>query len=122
MATTTVPSNEQSSTNKNDHHLEIFSITWLDANDDAEIVQRAEKELRAIINHFKRFKDPNECQKYIEKKSNHDRLVVIVNHQFGQEIVPLVHKLRQVSSIYVYDENAENDGQWTKDFVKVEQY
>lgn len=105
--------------NKYDHHLEIFSILWLDANDDADIVQRAEQELRSIINHFKRFNDTKQCQEYIEQKSNHDRLVLIVDHQLGQELVPIIHKLRKVSVIYVYDPHGENDCLSKNDFVKV---
>jgi len=109
----------QSLTNDNDNHLEIFSLIWLDANDDIEDIQNTEQKLRAIINHFKRFRNAKECQQYIEQKSKHDRLVLIVSCQMGPEIVPFIHKLRQVLSIYVYCKDKESNEEWINDFTKV---
>lgn len=111
--------NDESLQNKNDHHLEIFSIIWFDTPDNINDVQYAEHHLRSIINRFKRFNDTKDCQQYIERKPKHDRLVLIINHQFGQELIPLIHKLRQVSSIYIYDQNEDNDHSWKNNFTKV---
>jgi hypothetical protein len=113
-----LPINE-SLTNDNDNHLEIFSLIWLDTNDDIEDIQNTEQKLRAIINHFKRFRNAKECQQYIEQKSKHDRLVLIVSLQLGPEIVPFIHKLRQVSSIYVYCKDKKSNEEWISDYTKV---
>ena len=116
---TTTSSNDESLQNKNDRNLEIFSIIWFDTHDNISDVQYAEQHLRSIINRFKRFDDTKECQQYIEQKPKHDRLVLIVNHQFGQELIPLIHKFRQVSSIYIYDKNDANNHSWKNNFTKV---
>jgi response regulator RpfG family c-di-GMP phosphodiesterase len=121
MATAMI-SNDESSKNDNDDNLEIFSIIWLDSNDDIDEIQNTEQKLRAIINHFKRFQDAKECQQYIEQKPKHDRLVLIVSRQLGQEIVPFIHNLRQVSSIYVYCQDKESGEQWINNFIKVKMY
>ncbi|CAF3868046.1 unnamed protein product, partial [Rotaria sp. Silwood1] len=63
--------------------------------------------------------DRSQCQKYIEEQSEKDRLVVIVSGQLGKEIVPSVHNLQQVMSIYVYCMNKEINEQWASRFVKV---
>ncbi len=109
-------------TKDNDHHLEIFSLIWLDADDNIEDNQTTEQKLRTIINHFKRFRNAKECQQYIEKLSEQDRLVLIVSRQLAQEIISSIHLLRQVSSIYIYCRDKKNNEEWTNNFTKVKRY
>ncbi|CAF5145692.1 unnamed protein product, partial [Rotaria magnacalcarata] len=65
-----------------------------------------------------KFQDVKQCQKYIEERSKNDRLVMIVRGPFGQEIVPSIHKLRQVISIYVYCFDKVRNKQWSDKFTK----
>lgn len=118
----TLFSNNEPLTNNDGDHLEIFSLIWLDTDDNIDDIQNTEQKLRAIINHFKRFQDANECQQYIEHKSKHDRLVLITSYQLGQEVIPCIHKLRQVSSIYIYCTDDKSKEQWINNFTKVKIY
>ncbi|CAF2843007.1 unnamed protein product [Rotaria sp. Silwood2] len=77
------------------------------------------RKLRSIINNLLKFQDVTQCQKYIEERSHKDRLIMIVSGQLGQEIVPSIHKLQQVVSIYVYCMNKEKNEQWARTFAKV---
>ena len=101
MAKANLP-NDDSNTNADDNHLEIFGLIWLDADVNIKGTRDTEQKLRTIINHLKKFHDVEQCQQYIEQRSQKDRLVLIVSGRFGREIVPSIHKLRQVTSIYVY--------------------
>jgi len=121
MAMAMLPYNEPV-TKDNDHHLEIFSLIWLDADDNIEDNQTTEQKLRTIINHFKRFRNTKECQQYIEKLSEQDRLVLIVSRQLAKEIISSIHLFRQVSSIYIYCRDEENNEEWTNNFTKVKRY
>ncbi|CAF0991713.1 unnamed protein product [Adineta steineri] len=96
---------------RNDNHLESFSLIWLNNNENVDI----QRELRNIINHIETFDDVEECKDYIEKTSENDRLVLVTNGEFGQQIIPSIHQLRQISSIYINSE----DKQWTDDFDKL---
>ncbi|CAF1221230.1 unnamed protein product [Adineta steineri] len=96
---------------RNDNHLESFSLIWLNNNENVDI----QKELRNTINHIETFDDVEECKNYIEKTSENDRLVLVTNGEFGQQIIPSIHQLRQISSVYI---NSENE-QWTNDFPKL---
>ncbi|CAF1363230.1 unnamed protein product, partial [Adineta steineri] len=96
---------------RNDNHLESFSLIWLNNNENVDI----QKELRNTINHIETFDDVAECKNYIEKTSENDRLVLVTNGEFGQQIIPSIHQLRQISSIYINSE----DKQWTNDFPKL---
>jgi hypothetical protein len=103
----------------NDDNLEIFSLIWLDDNINSQERQDKQRKLRCVINHLRIFEDEHECQQYIQKRSKEDRLVIIVSDQLGQKMVPRIHQLRQVSSIYVYGKDKNSSEQWTSEFSKV---
>ncbi|CAF4371390.1 unnamed protein product, partial [Rotaria sordida] len=100
--TTSVLPNNNSHTDADNQNLEIFSLIWLDASEHVQDIRNTEPKLRSIINNLKKFQDVKQCQKYIEEQSQKDRLLMIVSGPLGQEIVPSIHILQQVISIYVY--------------------
>jgi len=104
----------------NENNLETFSLLWLDAQvDTSEENRQAQKQLRNIINHLKIFDNENDCQQYILSISPQDRVVFIVSGRLGQIIVPQVHHLRQIISIYIYCRNKQANELWSKNFTKV---
>ena len=104
-------------TSDNVEHLELFSLVWLDDNIKED--RGTQQKLQAIINHLKKFHDVHACQKYIEERPKDDRIVLIVNGRLGQDLMPSVHNLPQVSSIYVYCMNKQENEQWAHEFTKV---
>ena len=101
-------------------NLETFSIFWLDAKVNAnEDNRRTQLKLREIINHLKTFDDQNQCHQKILSLSPQDRLVLIVSGRCGRQLVPQIHHLRQVSSIYVYCMDKKTNELWAKDFIKI---
>ncbi|CAF2098004.1 unnamed protein product [Rotaria magnacalcarata] len=106
-------------TNADNQHLEIFSLIWLDANPNVQELQGTQHKLCSIINQLKTFRDVEQCQNYIKGRTLKDRIVMIVSGQLGREIVPSVHKLRQVISIYVYCMDKKSNERWASKFSKV---
>ena len=103
-----------------DDNLETFSLLWLDAQvNTTEENRQAQQKLRKIINHLKTFDDQNQCQQYILSLSPQDRLVLIVSGRLGRQLVPQIHQLRQISSIYIYCMDKQANEQWAKNFTKV---
>ena len=103
-----------------DNNLETFSLIWLDAsvNNSQENLD-AQQRLRSSINHLKTFEHQDDCEQYIRSVSPLDRVVLIVSGRFDPQIVPRIHQLRQVSSIYVYCMDKERNEQWAQHFTKV---
>jgi hypothetical protein len=101
-------------------NLETFSLLWLDAfvHKSKENVD-AQQRLRSIINHLKIFDDIQQCEEYIRQMSHDDRLVLISSGRLGQELVPRIHQLRHVFSIYVYCMDKVRNEMWAKNFRKV---
>jgi response regulator RpfG family c-di-GMP phosphodiesterase len=116
MATAVLP-NDDFYTNMDSEHLEIFRLIWLDAN--VHETRDTEQKLRSIINHLKKFQNLKQCQEYIEQRTQKDRIVLIVSGQMGREIVPSVHKHRQVIAIYVYCMDKKRNEEWSCKYKKV---
>ena len=84
-------------------NLETFSIFWLDEQvNTSEENRNTQLILREIINHLKTFDDQDECHQRILSLPTQDRLILIVSGRCSRQLVPQIHHLRQVSSIYLY--------------------
>ncbi len=95
------------------------SIVWLDASvDSTEQNVNAQQMLRTPTNHFKTYSNDKECENYIRSVPKDYRIILIVGGRLGQIIVPHVHQLIQISSIFVYCMNKRNE-QWAKAYKKV---
>lgn len=99
-------------------HLEIFCLVWLDAGSSGKDGRDTEQQLRSIINRLKKFQDIDSCENYINTRTLKERVVMIVSGQLGRKIVPSIHHLRQVISIYVYCMDKEGNKKWSRDYKK----
>ncbi|CAF3862954.1 unnamed protein product [Rotaria sp. Silwood1] len=106
-------------TKSDEMHLEIFCLVWLDAGSIAKDGRDTEQQLRSIINHLRKFQDVALCQKYIHERTAKERVLMVVSGQLGREIVPSIHHLRQVISIYVYCFDKKRNEQWASKYAKV---
>ncbi|CAF1403772.1 unnamed protein product [Adineta steineri] len=116
---TSILSTDELHTSINDQELEKFCIVWLDDNTNTTNTRNTEQKLRSIINRLKKFQNVQQCKKYIEERSPTERLVMIVSGRLGREIVPLIQKVRQVISIYVYCMDEKGNKEWSRKFAKV---
>ncbi|UJR19368.1 hypothetical protein I4U23_022497 [Adineta vaga] len=115
---TAISSINEAELHDNNEHLELFTLIWLDVNTTSKDNQDTEQKLRRIINHLKKFRDAQKCQQYIEQRAT-DRFVLIVSGRLGQQLVPSIDKLQQVSSVYVYCMDRKIHEQWASNFSKV---
>lgn len=100
-------------------NLKNIELIWLDNNIDVEEIRYTERGFRSIIKHIRKFQDAEPFRKCIEERSNNDRLIIVVTGRLGQEIVPHIHSLEQIASIYVYCMNKEEHEQWAVKYTKV---
>jgi hypothetical protein len=114
-------SQTMSSTRKNKlgENLELYSLVWCDANvNETEENQEMQIKLRSSINYLQIFDNADECEQYI-KQIKLEKVVLIVSGRIGPLLVPRIHDLRQLTSIYVYCENRVKHENWAKDYNKV---
>ena len=104
----------------NDENLEAFSVFWLDAAINDTKFVNAQHQIRKSIHYLKTFIKVDDCEKYIKSMNTDDRIVLVVGSSFGRILVPRIHQLRQVWSIYIFSGNKKNE-EWVKHFSKVSQ-
>ncbi|CAF0716457.1 unnamed protein product [Adineta steineri] len=102
------------------NNLETYSILWLDpvVNDAKEYIE-AQQRLRTSINYIRTFKTIDNWEQYIQTVPEQDRIFLIINNQFGQELIPQIHQYQQIIAIYIYINDDKRNTQWTKEFKKI---
>jgi hypothetical protein len=109
-----------SKSSSEDSNVETFSLIWLDATvNTSEENIKSQAILRESINQLTTFYNGDECITHIQNRSVNDRIILISSGGLGQLIVPQIHELRQIFSIYIYCINKEAHEQWARKFVKV---
>lgn len=96
------------------------ALAWLDDSiNDSQDNNNVQQQLRLIDDNFKMFKTKTECDEYIKSQSANVHITLIVNGRLGQEIVPGIHALPQVVTIYVYCMHREAHEKWAANHEKV---
>jgi hypothetical protein len=112
-------SNETVYLQREDKNFETYSLVWLDSSINSKDNLDAQEKIRLSINYLQVFDGLNECETYIQSVPSSDRVVLIVSGHFGQELVPRIHHLGQVFSIYIYCGNKQFHQQWSEQYRKV---
>ncbi len=122
MAANKRPSIQRSISVKFVNNLESFACLWLDQNIDSTQGNRdTQKELRHVINHLRTFDNSDECEKYI-RQINQEKVILIVSGSLGQEIVPRLHDLPQLSACYVFCKDKKRNEEWASKYLKVKYF
>lgn len=99
---------------------DTFPLIWLDSlvNTSQENLD-GQKLIRSSIDHLKTFENIERCEEYIRSISHNERIILIVSSRLARDIIPRIHQLRQVSSIYIYCLDKSANEQWAKQYKKV---
>ncbi|CAF1201967.1 unnamed protein product [Rotaria sordida] len=93
---------------------------WVDAsvNSSKENLQ-AQKTLIKIHNEFKTFESVDECENAIQQLSKTSRAIIVISGGFGRELLPRIHDLPQVLTIYIFCMDQAKHLEWAKQFNKI---
>ncbi|CAF3798650.1 unnamed protein product [Rotaria sordida] len=100
--------------------LQNFLLIWLDANIDEskKDFKNSLKHLRHIVASITTFTDSQECVNFLSEIKK-EKVFMIVSGSLGQYIVPEIHTLPQLDSIYVFCGNQLLHEEWAKTISKV---
>ncbi|CAF3628698.1 unnamed protein product [Rotaria sp. Silwood1] len=99
--------------------LEIFTLIWLDAEINGSENKQTQNDLRQLSDDFQTFDSIYDCETYIQSLSIDTRIVLIVSGRLGREIVPRIHDIKQIYSIYVYCFDREANLEWSNNYSKI---
>jgi response regulator RpfG family c-di-GMP phosphodiesterase len=98
----------------------LMSLVWLDSStNNPEEHIATEQQLRLLDTNLKTCNDEKECEDYLKSQPENAHIVLIANGKLGQQLVPKIHNLPQIVSIYVYCLNKKAHEQWVTEFTKV---
>ncbi|CAF1029252.1 unnamed protein product [Adineta steineri] len=116
----TVSKGAESRRRPNIQQVQNVLLIWLDSNIDETTndCQNTITKLRCAVNDVHTYTNGDECleliQTIIDKK-----VCMIISGSLGQHIMPHVHNMSQVDSIFIFCDNKKYHEQWTKDWPKI---
>jgi tetratricopeptide (TPR) repeat protein len=95
-------------------------LIWLDQNidDNSADCRNTITQLRRTVNTINTFTDGEQCIHFLENMDN-EKVCMIISGSLGQHIVPRVHNMSQVDSIFIFCGNKKHYEQSAKDWPKI---
>jgi tetratricopeptide (TPR) repeat protein len=95
-------------------------LIWLDSNidDNNEDCRNTVVQLRRAVNDINTFADGDQCIQFINT-INDNKVCMIISGSLGEHIVPRVHNMSQVDSIFIFCGNKKRHEHWTKEWSKI---
>ena len=100
--------------------IQNFLLIWVDASIDEsnKDCQATLAELRGIINNVNIFTQSDQCIQFLNAIHN-EKAFVIASGALGQHLVPDIHAMPQVDTIYIFCGNKSRHEGWAKEWVKI---
>jgi hypothetical protein len=95
-------------------------LIWLDSNIDNDNTdsQNTIIQLRHAVNDVNTFTDGDQCIQFINTITN-NKACMIISGSLGQHIVPRIHDMFQIDSIFIFCGNKKHHEEWTKKWPKI---
>ena len=103
----------------NDANETELVLLWIDPTALNEENAYLRKKLTEIYPVFKVFENPEEGQKLIHQLADAVRITLIVSGEVGKNLVPCVHDLGRIVSIFIFCVRQAEHTEWAKNYNKV---
>jgi tetratricopeptide (TPR) repeat protein len=120
MSTSSKDATVSSFTNIRQNICQNFVLLWLDANNDKSNQEFCSSlsQLGRIFDPIKTCTDVDECVKFLHQVEK-EKIFMIVSGGLGQNILPTIHEMFQLKSVFVFCGNTSFHEQWTRQYKKV---
>jgi tetratricopeptide (TPR) repeat protein len=101
--------------------MQDFLLIWLDVHIDEsnnEDYRNYITKLRRIVNTIDTFTQAYKCVDFLSETKN-EKAFLIVSGALGEQVVPLIHDMSQLDSIYIFCDDESRHEQWAKKWSKV---
>ena len=128
---TSINSTDESSSNNSNsklheslvlRNMSCWTLVWLDTNIDEindQDCQNTLTELRKVANTVNTFVDIDQCIDFLRNHSD-TKILLIVSGSVGQDIIPRIHNISHLISIYIFCADQSKHEQWSKHWSKIE--
>ncbi|CAF0957054.1 unnamed protein product [Adineta steineri] len=104
----------------NIQQMQNVLLIWLDSNIDEtnDDYQNTMTKLRRAVSAISTYTNDDQCLEFIQTVVD-NKIFMIISGSLGQHIVPRVHSMSQVDSIFIFCGNKKHHEQWAKDWPKI---
>ena len=104
----------------NTQMMQNFLLIWLDKNIDEKNAdcRNTMTQLRRAVNSINTYTDGKQCVEFLEKMVE-EKACMVISGSLGEDVVPRVHNMSQVDSIFIFCSNKKYHEGWTKEWPKV---
>ncbi|CAF1133864.1 unnamed protein product [Adineta steineri] len=104
----------------NIQNMQNVLLIWLDSNIDEtnDDCQNIIKQLRRAINDINTFTDGDQCLEFIQTIVN-KKACMVISGSLGEHIVPRVHNMSQIDSMFIFCDNQKYHERWATDWSKI---
>ena len=101
--------------------LQSYLLIWADGNfdDTKKDCQNTLKHLRSVVNEVHVLATPMQCITFLNEMDK-QKAFVISSGALGLELVPEIHDIPRVDTIYIFCGNKQRYTEWAKDWSKVQ--
>jgi len=105
---------------RNKRMVQNVLLIWVDSNMDekSKDCQNTIAHLRQVMNTISTFTDGQECIEFLQEIKD-DKVCMIISGSLGKHIVPRVHDMFQLDSIFIFCRNKQYYEQWARDWPKI---
>jgi len=103
------------------HLVQNVLLIWLDSNIDEENNEDCRNtiiQIRRVVNSVKIFRNTDECH-YFLTDVNNENIFMIISGALSRTIIPLIHEVVQLNSIFIFYANDTKHELWTAKWPKV---
>jgi tetratricopeptide (TPR) repeat protein len=117
---TVVPKGARTQGRINIQMVQNVLLIWLDSNidDNNEDCHNTISQLRRVVNTISTFTDGDQCIQFINNM-DHEKACIIISGSLGEHVVPRIHDMSQLDSIFIFCGNKKRHEQWTKEWSKI---
>ncbi|CAF0957099.1 unnamed protein product [Adineta steineri] len=104
----------------NMQRMQNVLLIWLDnnINENNADCNNTIKQLKRVVNNINTFTDSEQCIEFI-RTINNNKVCMVVSGSLGKHIVPHVHDMSQVDTIFIFCNNQQWHKQWAKEWPKI---
>ena len=94
-------------------------LIWLDnnINDNNADCRNTISQLRRVVNSINTFTDADQCVDFLTDIYS-ENVCIIISGALCQNVVPLIHDVAQLHTIFIFCENKTGHEQWAKELVQ----
>lgn len=121
ISKTKLPFKYSNNANPLARNVQNFLLVWLDANIDTDNnsdCRHTITQLQKIVHTIHRFTDHNQCIHFLADIKD-EKVLMIISGALGEIIMPDIHDMSQIYSIYIFCQNESKHKQWAQNWSKI---